>query len=63
MVTIPPAFAAACAVHPNPDCAAETTIVAHFAQPAVAGAKAKVTQTSGMEAARARALTTWAWPA
>jgi hypothetical protein len=54
MVTIPPAFAAACAVHPNPDCAAETTIVAHFAQPAVAGAKAKATQTSGMEAARAR---------
>ena len=51
-VTIPPAFMADCAVSPNPDCAAETTILAYFIQPAVGGANAKATQTSGMEASR-----------
>jgi hypothetical protein len=51
-VTIPPAFMADCAVSPNVDCAAETTILAYFIQPAVGGANAKATQTSGMEAAR-----------
>jgi uncharacterized protein (TIGR03437 family) len=51
-VTIPPAFAADCAASPNLDCAAETTILAHFGQPAVGGANGKATQTSGMEASR-----------
>jgi uncharacterized protein (TIGR03437 family) len=51
-VTIPPAFAADCAVNPDLDCAAETTILAHFVQPTVGGANGKATQTSGMEAAR-----------
>ncbi len=51
-VTIPPAFAADCAANPNLDCAAETTILAHFVQPTVGGANAKATQTSGMEASR-----------
>jgi len=51
-VTIPPAFAADCSASPNLDCAAETTILAHFVQPAVGGANAKATQTSGMEASR-----------
>ena len=51
-VTIPPAFAADCANNPNLDCAAETTILAHFVQPTVGGADAKATQTSGMEASR-----------
>jgi uncharacterized protein (TIGR03437 family) len=51
-VTIPPGFMADCAVSPNLDCAAETTILAYFIQPAVGGANAKATQTSGMEASR-----------
>jgi uncharacterized protein (TIGR03437 family) len=51
-VTIPPSFAADCVVNPNLDCAAETTILAHFVQPAVGGSNGKATQTSGMEAAR-----------
>ncbi|MGO9262578.1 MAG: hypothetical protein ACLQU1_40800, partial [Bryobacteraceae bacterium] len=51
-VTIPSAFAADCAVNPNLDCAAETTILAHFVEATVGGANAKATQTSGMEAAR-----------
>lgn len=51
-VTIPPAFAAECAVNPNLDCAAETTILSHFVQPTVGGNNAKATQTSGMEASR-----------
>jgi uncharacterized protein (TIGR03437 family) len=51
-VTIPPAFAADCSVNPNLDCAAETTILAHFVQPTAGGANAKATQTSGMEASR-----------
>jgi hypothetical protein len=52
-VTIPSAFSADCAASPNLDCAAETTVLAHFMKPAVGGANAKATQTSGMEAARA----------
>jgi uncharacterized protein (TIGR03437 family) len=51
-VTIPPAFMADCAVSPNLDCAAETTILAYFIQPTVGGANAKATQTSGMAASR-----------
>ncbi len=51
-VTIPSAFAADCSVNPDLDCAAETTILAHFVQPGVGGPNAKATQTSGMEAAR-----------
>jgi uncharacterized protein (TIGR03437 family) len=51
-VTIPAAFAAECAVNPDLDCAAETTILAHFVEPTVGGANAKATQTSGMEASR-----------
>ena len=51
-VTIPSAFAAECAVKPDLDCAAETTILAHFVEPTVGGANAKATQTSGMEASR-----------
>jgi uncharacterized protein (TIGR03437 family) len=51
-VTIPSALAADCASNPNLDCAAETTILVYFMQPAVGGANAKATQTSGMEASR-----------
>jgi uncharacterized protein (TIGR03437 family) len=50
-VTIPSGFVPYC-TSPNLDCAAETTILAYFIQPAVGGANAKATQTSGMEAAR-----------
>ncbi len=50
--TIPPALLADCA-SPNMDCAAETTIPAHFMDPTVGGANAKAIQTSGMEASRA----------
>ena len=50
--TVPSAFTADCG-RPNMDCAAETTILSHFADPTVGGANAKATQTSGMEAARA----------
>jgi hypothetical protein len=51
-VTIPPGFGPYCGT-PNMDCAAETTILAYFAEAAVGGANAKATQTSGMEASRA----------
>jgi uncharacterized protein (TIGR03437 family) len=51
-VTVPPGFMPYCAVNPDLDCAAETTILAYFMQPTVGGANAKATQTSGMEAAR-----------
>src|SRR5580698_4435323 len=51
-VTIPPGFISECSVNPDLDCAAEATILAYFIQPAVGGANAKATQTSGMEAAR-----------
>ena len=51
-VTIPPALAADCAVNPDLDCAAETSILAYFLQPSVGGANAKATQTSGMAASR-----------
>ena len=51
-VTVPNGFSAYCTVNLNLDCAAETTILAHFIQPTVGGANAKATQTSGMEAAR-----------
>jgi uncharacterized protein (TIGR03437 family) len=50
-VTVPSEFSGDCA-NPNPDCAAEATILAHFVQPSVGGANAKATQTSGMEASR-----------
>jgi hypothetical protein len=49
--TVPPALTAACG-NPNMDCAAETTILVHLADPTVGGANAKATQTSGMEASR-----------
>jgi uncharacterized protein (TIGR03437 family) len=49
-VTIPSALAADCAVNPDLDCAAETTILEYFMQPGVGGANAKATQTSGMAA-------------
>ena len=51
-VTVPSAFSADCG-HADMDCAAETTILAHFAQTNVGGANAKASQTSGMEASRA----------
>ena len=47
--TIPPAFVMDCS-NPNMDCAAETTILSHFVDPAAGGANAKATQTSGMTA-------------
>lgn len=49
--TVPSAFATAC---PNPDmdCAAETTILSYFLQPAVGGANAKSVQEDGLEASR-----------
>lgn len=50
-VTVPSGFSQDCG-NPNLDCAAETTILAHFVQPTVGGANAKATQTSGMEASR-----------
>lgn len=50
-VTVPSGFSPDCA-NPNLDCAAESTVLAHFAQPSVGGANAKATQTSGMEASR-----------
>jgi uncharacterized protein (TIGR03437 family) len=49
--TPPPAFTADCPTL-DPDCAAETTILAYFAEPAVGGANAKASQNSGMEASR-----------
>jgi uncharacterized protein (TIGR03437 family) len=53
--TIPSAFSGDCGV-PDMDCGAETTILSHFAEPAVGGTNAKATQTSGMEASRANGL-------
>jgi hypothetical protein len=50
--TIPSAFSADCAKNPDRDCAAETTILSHFVDPAVGGTNAKATQWSGMEASR-----------
>ncbi len=50
--TIPSAFASDCTSAPDMDCAAETTILAHFVDPGVGGANAKATQESGMEASR-----------
>jgi hypothetical protein len=49
---VPAGFAADCGDPPDMDCAAETTILAHFADPSVGGANAKATQTSGLEASR-----------
>ncbi|MGO9231769.1 MAG: hypothetical protein ACLQKA_21465 [Bryobacteraceae bacterium] len=51
-VTIPPAFQADCASHPDLACAAATTILQYFMQPTVGGANAKATQDSGFAAAR-----------
>jgi uncharacterized protein (TIGR03437 family) len=53
--TVPDAFAADCG-RPDMDCAAEATIIAHFADPATGGANAKATQTSGVKAARTSLL-------
>jgi uncharacterized protein (TIGR03437 family) len=53
--TVPSAFSGDCK-NPDMDCAAETTILSHFAEPAIGGANAKATQTSGMEASRANGL-------
>jgi hypothetical protein len=50
--TAPVDFAMDCQTVANMDCQAETTVVAHFADPAVGGANAKATQTSGLEASR-----------
>ncbi len=49
--TVPGAFSWDCG-RPDMDCAAETTILSHFVDPAVGGANAKATQTSGVEASR-----------
>jgi uncharacterized protein (TIGR03437 family) len=49
--TIPSAFSADCGRR-DMDCAAEATILSHFADPTVGGANAKATQTSGLEASR-----------
>ena len=46
--TVPAAFKADCGAHPDMDCAAETTILAHFVDPAVAPDDAKATQESGL---------------
>jgi hypothetical protein len=51
-VTVPNGFSAYCTVNLDLDCAAETTILAHFIDSTVGGANAKATQTSGMAAAR-----------
>ena len=45
---VPPAFQADCGTHPDMDCAAETTILAHFVDSAVAPDDAKATQESGL---------------
>jgi len=50
--TVPPAFLADCASHPDLACAAATTILQYFMQPTVGGANAKATQDSGFAAAR-----------
>ena len=49
--TIPSGFTGECN-RPDLDCAAETTILSHFADPGAGGANAKATQTSGLEASR-----------
>jgi hypothetical protein len=49
--TVPDAFTSDCG-RPDMDCAAEATILSHLADPAVGGANAKATQTSGVEASR-----------
>jgi hypothetical protein len=49
---VPGGFAADCSDPPDMDCAAETTILSHFADPSVGGANAKATQTSGLAASR-----------
>ena len=49
--TIPSAFTADCP-RPDMDCAAETTILSHFAQPTAGGANAKSVQEDGLEASR-----------
>jgi len=50
--TIPSAFSGDCTKNPDMDCAAEATILSHFANPTVGGTNAKATQESGMEASR-----------
>lgn len=50
-VVIPSGYTADC-VTPDVDCAAETTILAYFAESTVGGANAKASQNSGMEASR-----------
>jgi hypothetical protein len=45
--TVPAAFKRDCPA-PNMDCAAEAAILSHFVDPAVGGANAKATQSSGM---------------
>jgi hypothetical protein len=50
--TVPKDFTAYCKVPADMDCAAETTILSHFADATVGGANAKAVQTSGMEASR-----------
>jgi hypothetical protein len=46
--TVPTAFKEDCP-SPDMDCAAEATILSHFVDPAVGGANAKATQSSGMK--------------
>ena len=53
--TIPSAFTGDCGRR-DMDCAAEATILSHLADPAVGGANAKATQTSGLEASRGNNL-------
>ncbi len=48
---VPSAFKEDC-LDPDMDCAAESTILAHFAEPTVGGPNAKATQEDGMEASR-----------
>jgi hypothetical protein len=49
----PPAFAPDCGDAPDMDCAAETAILAHFAEPSVGGANAKSTNQAALKAADA----------
>ena len=46
--TVPPTFKEDCGPHPDMDCAAETTILAHFVDATVAKDDAKATQESGL---------------
>ena len=56
LLSPPPAFTPDCGATPTMDCAAETAILAYFAEPPVGGANAKATQSDGLTARAVHAL-------